>query len=513
MEGTTTRSLRELTQVLFSRLVGILVILVVVVVAVVAVTMMSRWSYRSRALLRARPLLLQEGGASLRDRLSLFVVTQRELIMSDPVIASALMRMETADRQPTVLGGQATTRPSGGQWYRDEQISEFSAAYAGELAAARGRIKVETPGGVDVTFTQMFTVIVDWPEERELAGRRNEDPREFACARAQEFANHLLVAYQARRAKEGAESAAAAAEFLSRSVSDISGKNLTDARKALAEFIVQELKGDVVLAENLLQGIGEVGAASVSTESLKEIIVFKARLKELQALDDSIATEFRKGVNAKVTVPGELLRSNPSLTAMLSGIATQRLKLNGLRQKYTDAYEEVRQLKSEMTQNITDLKDEVEGMIRQERAALTARLNETVTQMDLQKKHVQELAAMIPQLKQLQSEMENAQKIYDKVQVDTAAAQNAQALAATSVEVRVFSRPSRPAPDRPHRPVLWLNILVGVVSGLVLSMIYAFAADHLDHSVKGMDDVHRHVEGVNVLASIPKFRRSVIRAK
>ena len=85
-----TRTLREITRVIFSRLIGIAVILAAVVVCVIAATYLSPWQYRSKALLMARPAKATrlESTASMRERLSLFIVTQRELIGSDHVIGA-----------------------------------------------------------------------------------------------------------------------------------------------------------------------------------------------------------------------------------------------------------------------------------------------------------------------------------------------------------------------------------------------------------------------------------------
>ena len=69
-----------------------------------------------------------------------------------------------------------------------------------------------------------------------------------------------------------------------------------------------------------------------------------------------------------------------------------------------------------------------------------------------------------------------------------------------------------PAASSPHRPIIWLNVVIGLLAGIVLALTYAFLADHFDHSVKGIGDVETHV-GVPVLASIPRIRRRIIRAR
>ena len=91
----STRTRRELARVIFSRLVGMIVIMGVVLASALATSYFAPWRYRSRVMMLARAGAGQatvEGRATLRERLSLFVVTQRELVRSDPVLAAALMK-------------------------------------------------------------------------------------------------------------------------------------------------------------------------------------------------------------------------------------------------------------------------------------------------------------------------------------------------------------------------------------------------------------------------------------
>jgi capsular polysaccharide biosynthesis protein len=55
-------------------------------------------------------------------------------------------------------------------------------------------------------------------------------------------------------------------------------------------------------------------------------------------------------------------------------------------------------------------------------------------------------------------------------------------------------------------------MLIAVVGGLILSRVYAFLADHFDHTIKSIDDAERYL-GTPVLASVPKLARPVIRAE
>ena len=57
-----------------------------------------------------------------------------------------------------------------------------------------------------------------------------------------------------------------------------------------------------------------------------------------------------------------------------------------------------------------------------------------------------------------------------------------------------------------------MNFLVGGIAALILSLVYAFLADHFDHSIKSIDGAERYL-GVPVLTSVPKLGRKIIRTK
>ena len=164
------RTLREITRVIFSRMAGIILILAVVAGSVLAATYLAPWRYRSRALLLARmgkihPL---ETPAGVQERLRSFIVTQRELIKSDYVLASALMELDGV--QPGGAKGGA-----GAQRYGDEQVRQFIAAHPRQMSDARRRVRVQTHTGPGSTVGQTFELLVTWPEQRELAWRSAPD--------------------------------------------------------------------------------------------------------------------------------------------------------------------------------------------------------------------------------------------------------------------------------------------------------------------------------------------------
>ncbi len=513
-EARSSRSLRELTRALFSRLLGILLVLILVVAAALAATFLSRWEYRSRALLYVRPLAPAAGAeaaAPLRDRLSLFVGTQQELICSDAVVAAALMKMDgrAPDGEPAPQGKE--------RWYKPETLERYAAENARRIAACLRRVRAETPGRPDATFTQTLSVSVDWPEQsrpRAPWGRRRHESRRAAAQAAQRFARYLIGAYLARRAELEKTHADSSRAHLEDEADALARGQLDAAERELTEILdeIRKLNADPVLVEDMLRGTGEARRQGLSTRLQADIDLRKARLRKLEALEKALGEQFAKGDTVRIVVHPELLAADASLRRLLDGVAALRMELHGLRQRFTDEYPTVKQTRAELAANVADLKQQLKLLLAGMQAAAKAELAHFETEMSKQQDILAAVAARIPEYRRRKALLDSARKAYGRWKADAVAAERAARLATRQVEVWLAGGPSRPDPDAPHRPILWLNLLVGSAAAVILSLIYAFLCEHYDHSVKGMDDVERHV-GLDVLASVPKFRRRMIRPR
>jgi len=502
------RTLREITRVIFSRLVGIALVLAGVLVSVLGATYLAPWRYRSKALLLARPARIAplESPANIRDRLSLFIVTQRELLDSDYVTASALMKLEG-------LAPDGPVGPEGERWYTEQQVGGFLVAHAKAVAKARRRTRIRTPGGPEAAFTQTFQVLVTWPEERELAARLGVDSRVLATQRAQAYGRHLLGAYLSRRSALEAEHARRSKMFLLNQATAAAARNLNAAAAELEKFVSEQLKGDMLIVQNMLGGAGETGSQSLRTRFEAELRSVDARLAEIAALREQIDRELAKDPAAQVVVPESVLATNPPLERILESIVSLRLRLNNLSPRFTDDYKAVKEVRAELAGNLAYLREELtrqQTVLDQEAAALKGRRQALEAIVGADRRRVGELAAKAARYQRLRDGLAGAQAIYDKRQEEALAAASAEAMAEVPVEVVVVDRPSRPDVDEPYRPILWVNVLIALACGLTLALVYGFLADHFDHTVKGIDDVERYVDA-GVLASIPRFTRAPVR--
>ena len=514
----TSRTLREIVRIVASRFVGILVIIGIVVGAVVIATVLAPKWYRSKAEILARPertIDSGEGWVSLRDRVSLFVITQREIIMSDYVLASALMRFDQHPVQPGSTGPSSAYKP----WYGDQEIQSYIAQNPERLRKFRNRISVDTPGGPETTFTQVFSITLDWPEERGEAAKAATGPKQLAAKRAHDAADCLVDAYLKRYTQLESEQTRARADFLSEERLRKAEDELEWNRRSLRIFLEEEVKSDLPLVVAMrAQGTGlEVGPASLTTKFQGEINKIDTELADLETLKEAVDEELNRDDPGDMVVPDAVTAANPLVTALQEKILKLKLQINQLEPRFTADYRELRNVKDELAAAQKDLHGEMAKQsqrLQQKINSLDARRRVLAANVAENSQRVDVLASKAARYEELQRKLENTESIYKAAKNQSLQAEAAKKMAEKndSFLVRKLDGPSMPDPLRPRRPILWLNLVIALAGGFVLALAYAFLADHFDHTIKGIDEVERYL-GTPVLASVPKLGRNIIHSE
>jgi uncharacterized protein involved in exopolysaccharide biosynthesis len=515
-ETYTSRTLRELARIVASRFLGILLIVVFVVGAVAAATYVApRW-YRSEVQIMASPTRmkdpLEEVSPSLREQVSLFVTTQREIIRSDYVLAAALMMLDDPGKRP---GG--TTREGNGIGvelaFSDAEINDFIRKNTKRLRKFKEHVEVVTPGGPDASFTQTFRIIVDWPEDPESGTPRGKT-QEQAAEHCFAVTDSLVRAYKARYQQIEEQRTKKASEFLQNKAVAAARQNLDAAVDALAAE-AEKLGPDLMTASAIvgLQGI-DSGKASQITQLEGQISTALARLAELQALEAALAKELAKPA-AKLAVPDEVARNNNAIMLLQERVAMLKLDLNRLAPKFTDEYEEVRTMKDQLAEAQADLREEMSKQLERTRTSVaiqTAQRDELANRLAHFNKDMTGLGAQVIRYERLLNQAQSAERIYNQEEEKYLESLRAEKLAKETILLTVLDDPTRPDPADPRRPVAWLNYLIAAVGGVVLALVYAFLADHFDHTIKSVDDAERYL-GAPVLSSVPKLGRRIVRAQ
>lgn len=511
-ETYTNRTLREVVRIVASRFLGMVLIFAIVVAAVGAATYFApRW-YRSEVQLLAGPSIvgnpLEEQITLLRDKVSLFVVTQREIIKSDHVLASAMMALKGIPAQ----GGAAAKGV-----YNEKQVRDFVARNGKLMRRLKKRVKVLTPGGPDVTFTRTFTIRVDW-SERDVVTPAAGDTRQAAASQAAQLAEHIKDAYLQRYTTLESERTRDATRVLQEEALATAKANLESASTAFRQFVETELKGDLLQVINMVGGraVGaETGDASLATRFRGEINSVEARLAELTALKQAIDDELSRTEDAALVVPDAVTAGNSVVEKLQARIVEAKLTLNALQPRYTEAFQEIQNARAELAAAQADLRTELEKQstrLGQEISVLAARHKVLTAKVAEDRKRVDDLASKVAHYTLLQQAVETAQQIYNEEQRRVVSAVTAEKVSSQPLLVSTIDAPSQPDPAEPRRPILWVNMLIAVISGLVLALVYAFLADHCDHSIKSIDGAERYL-GTPVLTSVPKLGRGMIRTK
>jgi uncharacterized protein involved in exopolysaccharide biosynthesis len=518
-ETYTSRTLREILRIVLSRGLGMLLILAIVIAGVWAGTAFSpRW-FRSEVQLLAQPSRetnpLETNPTSMREQVSLFVSTQREIIRSDFVLASALMKLE--DRGAVEDWSAAGEQP----WYTAAEVQEYIDAnkHSRKLSLFKERVRVVTPGGPDATFTQTFTIQVDWPEEKEEMSATDREKRksssEKAARQCQELARHIVKAYLDRYSQLERERTANVTALVKDSSLAAVKAEYDAAVKAQADFVAT-LEPGMMYIINIIAGQGnDTGVANLVSVLENRIAKTNSELAEWNSLLNAITTELAKNDPAQIVVPDDVLKSNPSVNLLQQKMTTLKLALNELESKYTDDHKDVVYLREEIRKGLVDLKAELQRQkvrVEQIVAKLTAGRAKDLEGVALNNQRMKELNARAIQYKTLRDQVAAAQESYEEEQKRYLQSIRAGQLAKNPVLVSVLDDPTRPNPGDPRRPILWLNLLIAIVGGLVLALVYAFMADHFDHTIKSVDDAERYL-GIPVLASVPKLGRGIIRSR
>lgn len=502
MAGKSERTLREIIRIIAGRFVGMVAIVVIVVAAALVASMYAPKWYRSEQKLQAGPpqeINPLEGAALFRDRVSLYINQLRSVISSDTVLAQALMKADGLDVSDA------------------EKVKGYVLANTEKVQKLRENLRVLTPGGPDVTFTSNVTVQVDWAEDRAEARKLGENSCKLAARRAHELCKYVVESYKDRYLELENKRAEVARDFYKGKALKQAEDDLAKVSRAYDTFVTNVAKADLLQIRQMAAGSSglETGKASLATRYAGDLTALAEDIARVATLRNQLKSELANKKEAdELVVPDAVTKANPAITALQSEILKVKIKINQLSPRYTEDYQELRNTRYELEELSKELRKAVEMQVTrldQEMAVLEARSKPINSSLSGDKSRLEELAGKVPQFQQLQADLQAAQTRYQEQKDKVLQAQEAggDAKQAAPILFTVLDDASMPDYKKPRSPILWINILIAAVSGVILAFIYAFSADHFDHSLKSIDDAERYL-GVPVLASVPKIRSGVV---
>lgn len=314
---------------------------------------------------------------------------------------------------------------------------------------------------------------------------------------AKEIAEAIASAYIGRRNSEELKRARKALEVLDQELQK-AGDTVQNHRKALTVLIQQ-------------YGIPYFGGrGSSSAFGMTEEVLLRNSEQKLDALEQD-ASQLRIQIERLVKTPKE------ELVRVSAGLELPDNQVNFYYTKYRESIDQYNSMKA---QGLGAKHPEMLAVASQARGALANAEKEVVslkevlnTRLKLTDRQVERMREMVAEKKdgtvdlsmqqhnynQAQTEYENARDMLTKMKVEQ---QKARILLNMPRDpITLHEKPKRA--KRPVFPNVTLNLLLGAGVGLIFGVGIAFLLEHMDTSVKSLEDVERYLQ-VPVLAVIPK---------
>lgn len=332
----------------------------------------------------------------------------------------------------------------------------------------RGRLRIEQGKGPDLLRIRLT----------------DPDPNLAAS-----IVNTVAAVYQVHRARSSRESAQRRRNVIAEQLVD-----LTDSLRAVQDLaldyqqrrqIVDPDAEGAALATDRLQTDAELRSLRFQERLLGDLV---SRMRSSEGDDESLLEI--------ITMAAEVLPAGQPLHERLQTLQTERSRLTASRFGYTSAEPQVQVLDSLILatrQQLGRAAEQSHRLVRERIAASETRLSQ-----------LQRAAGALPEqtaeLARLQQRVTAVQGVFDLLVEKYYEAQIAENTEVGDVElVDPAAVPLRPDPSGGRA-----YIFVALMAGLVVGGMGAVLAEHLDHTVRGAEDVERAIS-VKVLGSIPRI--------
>ncbi len=330
---------------------------------------------------------------------------------------------------------------------------------------------------------------------------QNNEPAstEVAKKEAAEIANKIADVYRQIRLEQRREMKSGGIKTLE--------TKLKEKNDEVAQM--QKAVNDMRRTNNIIDlgegggGPNTISAPSLPTETLRHFeqlrIEANAEYTQYATLLDQIKKISRNGIrNALATA-----YPDPRLSELLLNLAQAQSRYNSLSPDLGKEHPELAKARLIVETYDQQINETVTGIVQgleTRVASLGAKLKEIESEVEAAKQEQIAMSAKYRPYFDAKRDLETLLRVRDALKMKTEE-ERIEAEIPVSSGVRVVD-PAAPA-LKPARPIVWLNISLGVVVGLVLGVGLAFFIEYLDTNVKTIDDVERALQAP-VLGVIPQ---------
>ncbi|MCG6533467.1 MAG: hypothetical protein L7F78_01975 [Syntrophales bacterium LBB04] len=458
---------RQFIFIIFYRksLIGVVFCAVSVAAIFIAVTLPSIYSSTAKFSLtvpQSFDPLQQESSFDYQNRARRFLQDQKELIMSNRVLAKVAQQLNPGMKEQSVI---------------TKQINYI-----------RDNLDVIPPGGE--TFAGSSVFIIDYTDKSPVMAAQ------VASAITE---NYLEVYRQLSQAKTDYSHT-----FFQEQTEKLQ-KDMLDKEAKVRDF---ESKQALALLEILNMGTGKGGNAEVGPSAL--LTQFSRNYHDLQTelagLQVSIASlERESNKNGIPAVLPEMEVTGRSITIFKNKVSQLQIQLNEMKPQFAENFEPMKQVEQELNYSVDSLKNELKRTINAQKInaqsikARIVQLEKTISELQ---DRVQTIAKQKATYESLLQEFNIAKDAYTKTQAQQEQSRMAQSLSQDKQFLTLIDKPAISVkPIKPNRVMIALG---GLLSGIIMGIAVALTVDHFDHRMKTVYDIEKHLN-LPVLGSIPSL--------
>lgn len=457
---------REFIFILFYRwkLIVTVFLTVFIISFAIAVTLPS--IYRSTAKFslvvpQSFDPLQQESSFDYKNRVRRFLQDQKELIISNRVLAKVVNETYPDSNEPAV--------------------------FRKKIDAIRENLEVVPPGGESFEGSSVYFIHY-----------LDKDPVVAAKIASSITRNYLAASREISQSKTNYS------HLFFQEQTEKLKKEMMDKESKVREF---ETKQALALLEILNLGEGkanvEIGPNQLLTQFLRSYHELQAELAGLQASIGSLERESNQsGIPA---VLPEMEMTGRAITAFKGKVAQLQIQLNEMKPQFKENFEPMKQVEQELKLSVDSLKNELKRSLSAQKItanSIRARIGQLEKTIKGLRDRIQTIAQEKAIYQPLLQEFNIAKEAYTRTQAQMEQARMAQSLTQDKQFLTLIDEPS--VPIESYKPNRILLALGGLLAGIFLGIATALTIDHFDHRMKTIYQIETQLN-VPVLGSIPSL--------
>lgn len=304
------------------------------------------------------------------------------------------------------------------------------------------------------------------------------------------YANTLATAYMDRNLERALESSNRALDWLNDQVDVYRGRKL-DSDMRVVQFRAEhdiigsseQYNSSMERLANLQTAWSEASTRRVQVEAIYQELAALARNPDWKPLAQHLSS------------------GNTTLTGLMVRYDELQREQRTLGDRAGERHPDMVRLTSEIRTIEAQIRQVLDDVVRGRQAELVVAQNQEaalLAELELAKDEVKELDRKLVQLKILEGEAARNEKLYQSI--DTRLSEVDLSHLIRNNNIRVVD--PAVATDRPVRPILFVNLGMGLVLGLFGGCALAFVLEYFDVTVKSREDVEQ-VIGVPLLGVVP----------